>query len=151
MRFLRGPAILSNKIEYIPPDPVGNVKSSVRAQRKDVVGCDRLSAPGALQHEELRQNRDTFQPDAEGPKHLGGSVFVGEYDGKHGGSSEEVFGAECVLVWIVGGLVIVEHQVDDICLRGDEDDLEGGVPERKGRVGPQEIWRVMRSADKLLP
>lgn len=111
--------------------------------------CDRLCAAGALQHEELRQNRNTFQPDAESPEHLGGSVFVGEKDGKHGGSSEEVLDAEGVLVRVVGGLVVVEHQVDDVSLGGDEDDLEGGVPERKGRVGPQEIWRVTWSAPAL--
>ena len=126
-------------IEYAPPDPVGDVKSPVRAQRKDVVGRDRLRAAGALQHEELRQNRNTFQPDAECPEHLGGSVFVGEYDGEHGGGSEKVLGAESVLVWVVGGLVIVEHQVNDVGLGGDEDDLKSGVPERKSRVGPQEI------------
>jgi hypothetical protein len=140
----------STSIEYAPPDPVGNVESSVRAQRKDVVGCDRLCAAGALQHEQLGQNRNTLQPDAERPEHLGGSVFVGEYDGENGGGSEEVFGAESVLVRVVGRLVIVEHQVNDVGLGGDEDDLKGGVPERKGRVGPQEIWRGMLSAGKLL-
>ena len=137
-------------IEYAPPDPVGDVKSPVRAQCKDVVGCDRLRAAGALQHEELRQNRNTFQPDAECPEHLGGSVLVGEYDGEDGGGSEKVFGAESVLVWVVGGLVIVEHQVNDVGLGGDEDDLKSGVPERKSRVGPQEIWRVVWLVDKLL-
>jgi hypothetical protein len=136
---LKGQSILSNKIEYAPPDPVGNVESSVRAQRKDIVGCDRLCATSALQHKQLRQNRNTLQPDAERPEHLGGSVFVREDDGEHGGGSEEVFGAESVLVRVVGGLVIVEHQVDDVGLGGDEDDLKGGVPERKRRVGPQEI------------
>jgi hypothetical protein len=42
----------------------------------------------------------------------------------------------------VGGLVVVEHQVDDVGLRGDEDDLESGVPEGVGGVCPEEIWRV---------
>jgi hypothetical protein len=140
----------STSIEYAPPDPVGNVESSVRAQRKDVVGCDRLCTAGALQHEQLRKDRDTLQPDAERPEHLGGSIFVREDDGEHGGGSEEVFGAESVLVRVVGRLVIVEHQVNDVGLGGDEDDLKGGVPERKGRVGPQEIWRGMLSAGKLL-
>jgi hypothetical protein len=114
------------------------------------VGCDRLCASGALQHEELRQDRNTFQPDAERPEHLSGGVFVGEYDGKHGGGSKEVFGAEGVLVRVVGRLVVVKHQVNDVGLGGDEDDLKGGVPERQGRVGPQEIWQVMRLVGKLL-
>jgi hypothetical protein len=114
------------------------------------VGCDRLRATGALQHEELRQDRNTFQPDAERPEHFSGSVFVGEYDGKHCGGSKEVFGAESVLVRVVSRLVIVEHQIDDVGLGGDEDDLKGGVPERKGRVGPQEVWQVMRLVGKLL-
>jgi hypothetical protein len=50
----------------------------------------------------------------------------------------------------VGGLVIVEHQVNNVGLGGDEDDLKGGVPERKGRVGPQEIWRGMLSAGNIV-
>jgi len=111
---------------------------------------DRLCATGALQHEELRQNRNTLQPDAERPEHLGGGVLVGEHNGKHAGSAEEVFDAESVLVRVVGGLVIVEHQVDDVGLGSDEDDFEGGVPERKSRVGPQEIWREVWLADELM-
>jgi hypothetical protein len=136
---VRDSSSFSISVEYAPPDPVGNVESSVRAQRKDIVGCDCLCAAGALQHEQLRKDRDTLQPDAERPEHLGGSVLVGENDGKHSGSAKEVFGTEGVLVRVVGGLVIVEHQVNDVGLGGDEDDLEGGVPERKGRVSPQEI------------
>ena len=47
---------------------------------------------------------------------------------------------ESVLVWVVGGLVVVEHQPDDVGLGGNEDDLEGGVPEGVGGVCPEEIW-----------
>ena len=44
------------------------------------------------------------------------------------------------------GLVVDEHEVDDVGLRGDEDDLEEGVPEVLGRVGPEEV-EVARDVD----
>jgi hypothetical protein len=101
-----------------------------------------LRATGALQHEQLRQDRNAFEPDAEGPEHFRRSVPVGEQDGEDGGAAEEVLDFEGVLVGVVGGLVVVEHQPDDVGLGGDEDDLEGGVPEGVGGVCPEEIWRA---------
>ena len=121
---------------YAPPDPVGNVKRPVRAQRKDVVRGDRLSAAGALQHKQLGQDRNALEPDAERPEHFRGNVLVREQDGKHRGAAKEVFDFEGVLVRVVRGLVVVKHQVDDVGLGGDEDDLEGGVPEGVGGVCP---------------
>lgn len=35
--------------------------------------------------------------------------------------------------------VVIQHQVDDIELRRDEDDLEGSVPERFCRIRPEEV------------
>ena len=101
---------------------------------------DGLRAAGALQHEQLGQDRNTLEPDAEGPEHFRGNVLVREQDGEDGGAAEEVFDLESVLVGVVGGLVVVEHQPDNVGLGGDEDDLEGGVPEGVGGVCPEEIW-----------
>lgn len=39
-------------------------------------------------------------------------------------------------------LVIVEHEVDDVDLRANEGDLEGGVPEGIGWVRPEEVCRA---------
>lgn len=39
----------------------------------------------------------------------------------------------------MGGFVVVEHQVDDICRCSNEDELEGRVPQAVERVGPQKI------------
>jgi hypothetical protein len=47
---------------------------------------------------------------------------------------------ECVEIWVVGGLVVVEHEVDGVRGGADEDDLEDGVVERAGRVeGPEKV------------
>lgn len=123
----------------IPPNPVRDVQRPVGAQRKQVVGGDRLRAAGALKHEQLRQDRDALEPDAEGPQHLARVVLVGEQDAEHGRAAKQVLDAEGVLVRVVRGLVVVEHQVDDVGLRADEDNLEGRVPEGGGGVCPEEI------------
>lgn len=98
-----------------------------------------LCAAGALQHEQLRQDRNTLEPDAERPEHLRRDVLGREDDCNDSGASEEVLDLEGVLVGIVCGLVLVEHHPDDVGLGADEDDLEGGVPERVGGVCPKEI------------
>ena len=103
---------------------------------------NRLRATRALQHEQLRQDRNALKPDAKRPQHFRRDVLVREQDGEDGGAAEEVFDLEGVLVGVVGGLVVVEHQPDDVGLGGDEDDLEGGVPEGVGGVCPEEVWRV---------
>jgi hypothetical protein len=101
---------------------------------------NRLRAAGALQHKQLRQDRYALEPDAERPEHFRRGVLVREQDGEDGGAAEEVLDFESVLVGVVGGLVVVEHQPDDVGLGGDEDDFEGGVPEGVGGVCPEEIW-----------
>jgi hypothetical protein len=121
---------------YAPPNPVGNVKRPVSSERKYVVCGDRLCATGALQHKQLGQNRNALEPDAECPKHFRGNVLVGEHDGEHCGASQEVFDLEGILIRVVCGLVVVEHQVDDVGLGGDEDDLKSSVPEGVGGVCP---------------
>lgn len=104
---------------------------------------DRLGATGALQHEELGQDGDALEPDAEGPEHLAGRVLVGEQNSQHGGAAQQVLDAEGVLVRVVRGLVVVQHQVDDVGLRAGEEDLERRVPERVRGVCPEEVWVVV--------
>jgi hypothetical protein len=73
--------------------------------------------------------------------YLNGCVFVRKQYTQNRGSSYQVFHFERILVRIVRWLVIVEHEVDDVDLRGDEGDLEGRVPEGLGRVCPEEVCR----------
>lgn len=44
-------------------DPVGDVKGSVSTEGEQIVGGDSLCFAGSLQHEQLGQNGDSFQPD----------------------------------------------------------------------------------------
>ena len=82
---------------------------------------DRLRLPRPLQHEQLRQHRDAFQPDGETPEDLGEGVFLREEEREDGGAAEEVEDFEGVEVRVVGGLVVVEHQVDGVGGGEDED------------------------------
>lgn len=100
---------------------------------------NRLRAAGTLQHKQLGQDGDALEPDAESPEDFGGSVVGGEEDCEDRGATDQVLDAEGVLVGVVGGLVVVEHEVDDVGLGGDEDDFEGCVPERGGGVCPEEV------------
>lgn len=123
-------------LRRVPVDPVGDVQRAVHAQREQVVRRDGLGLAGALQHEELREDGDGLEPDGEGPEDLGGAVRVGEEDGEHGGAGEEVLHAECVRVGVLRRPVRVRHQVDDVALGADEEDLEDEVV---GRLGPEDV------------
>lgn len=46
--------------------------------------------------------------------HLGDQIFIGEEDGEDGASGEQILDFERVDIWVVGGFVIVEHQIQDI-------------------------------------
>jgi hypothetical protein len=52
------------------PDPVGDVKCSVGAERKEIMRRDRFGFTSPLQHEELWEDRNGLEPDRECPKHL---------------------------------------------------------------------------------
>lgn len=119
-------------------DPVGNVEGAVAAEGKEVVGGDGLGLAGALEHEELGQDGDGLEPDGKGPENLQGGVLGGEEDGEDGGAGEEVLDAKGVGVGIVGGLVGVGHEVDDVALGANEEDLEDEVVDA---VGVEEICR----------
>lgn len=61
---------LERRFREVPVDPVWNVERSVHSQSEQVVGSDRIGLAGALQHEQLRQDCDGFQPDRECPQNL---------------------------------------------------------------------------------
>lgn len=123
----------------ISVQPIWDVQRPVDAEREQIVRCDGIGLAGPLQHEELGENGDRFEPDGEGPKHLGELVAVGEEDGEDGTAAEEVLDFEGVDVGVVRGLVVVEHEEDDVGLGGEEEDLEGGVPDGAGGEGPEDV------------
>lgn len=127
------PVSLVVGLNGIAVDPVGDVESAVDAESEEVVRGDSLGLAGALKHEELGQDGDGLEPDGEGPKDLGDAIGVGEDDGQDGGSGEQVLDLEGIDVGIVGGLVCVCHEVDDVALGADEHDLEDKVVERVRR------------------
>ena len=55
-------------------------------------------------------------------------VFVGEYDGQNGAPTQQVLDLEGVQAWVLGGLVVGDHQVDGVRGRREEEELEGSVP-----------------------
>ena len=64
-------------------------------------------------------------------------VLVGEEDRKNGAAAEEVLDFEGVDVGVVGGFVVVEHEVDGVGLEAEEEELEDGVVE--GAVVPEYV------------
>lgn len=65
----------------IPINPVRNVQRSINAQGKEIMGRDGFGFASSLQHEQLWQYGDTFEPQGEGPEDLGNGPFVRENDG----------------------------------------------------------------------
>ena len=75
-----------------------------------------------------------------GCTHLCEVVFVREENGQDRAGSDEVLHLEGIEVRVLGGFVVVEHEVDGVRGGADEDDLEDGVVERLGLVeGPEKI------------
>jgi hypothetical protein len=114
-------------------DPVRDVKSAVATEGEEVVGGDSLGLTSSLKHEELRKDSHRLEPDGEGPQNLRKGVVVREDDGEDSSSSEEVLDAESVDIRIVGRLVGVGHEVDNVTLRTKEEDLEDEVVDAIGR------------------
>lgn len=120
----------------------------------------RLSSP--LQHKQLGQDGNRLEPDGEGPEdlrcishdvraarrsqgqsesantHLGETVVVGEKQGQESADTEEVLDFEGVEVGVMGRLIFVQHQVDDVTGGSDEEQFEGGEVERVGQ-GPEQV------------
>ena len=61
----------------------------------------------------------------------------------------QVFNAEGVLIRVMCRLVIVQHEVDSVDLCGDENDLEGCVPQGSRGIGPKQI--CLQLSASLLP
>lgn len=121
-------------------DPVGDVEGAVESEGEEVVSRDGFCLASALQHKQLREDGHRLEPDGKGPHDLGGRVIVGEGDGEDGGTAKEVLHSEGIDVDIVGGLVGVGHEVDDVALGADEEDLEDEVVDAVGR---EEICPVL--------
>ena len=58
---------------------------------------------------------------------------------QHECASQQVFHFEGILIRIVCRLVVDEHEVQNVGLASNEDDLEESIPEVIGRRGPQQI------------
>lgn len=56
----------------VPVDPVRDVQATVEAERKEVVGRNRLGFTCPLQHEELGQDSDRLEVDGERPEDFDG-------------------------------------------------------------------------------
>ena len=93
---------------------------------------NRLRLPSTLQHEKLGQDGNALQPYGEGPQDFRDFVAIGEEDAKDCGAAEEVLDFEGVDVGVVGGFVIVEHEVEGVGLGGEEEEFKCGVVEGAG-------------------
>ena len=119
------------------------------------MGSDGLGLTRSLEHEELWQDGDGFQPDGEGPKNLIASVsarvtwlgrdcylreavLVGEEDSQHCSPAKQVLHFECIQSRILSRLIVVQHEVDSVARGDDEEDLEARVPDGEGE-GPEDI------------
>ena len=67
-----GPLIRSSRRERKtqPVNPVRYVKCSVRSEGEQVVSRDVFRFARALEHEQLREDRDRFEVDRKGPEDL---------------------------------------------------------------------------------
>lgn len=63
-------------LRKVPIDPIRDIERTVRAEGEQVVCCYGFGFAGALQHEELREDGDGFEPDGEGPEDLEFAVSV---------------------------------------------------------------------------
>lgn len=147
----------------ISVDPVRNVERAVCTEREEIVRRDRLGLASTLQHEKLGENGDGFKPDRERPEdlsmsesysyadhlpvgytHLSRSIFVGQSNSQNQRSTQQVLHFERVEVRVIGGLVVVEHQIDDVGGRCNENDLEDGVVEHSAvEGGPEEVCGIV--------
>ena len=81
---------------------------------------DGLSLASSLEHEKLWQDGHRLQPDGESPQDIRKVVLVREDEGQCCSSRKEVLDAKGVDVGIVGWLIRIGHEVDDVSLRADE-------------------------------
>lgn len=48
-----------------------------------------------------------------------------EEKGQDSADSKEVLDLECIDIWVMGGLVVVQHEIDDVARGSNEEELEG--------------------------
>ncbi len=99
-------------LEVVTVDPVQDVQTPVRSEREEIMRCDRLGLARLGHHEELRQNGHRLQIDGERPEHLHNAELVIEEERQNRHGTHEELDPERVVVVIVGGLELDEHQVD---------------------------------------
>jgi hypothetical protein len=56
---------------------------------------------------------------------LGQTIVVREEKGQDRADSKEVLDLECIDVWVMSGLVVVQHEIDDVARGSNEEELEG--------------------------
>jgi hypothetical protein len=140
-----GRAGLKKSLVEIAINPVQNVERPVNAERKEIMGRYGLRFSRPLQHEQLGKDCNALQPDGEGPQDLSrklaltrfmlkfessiylyqGILFWKEYCQQYT-PAQEILYFEGVLVRVMGGLVIVKHEVDSVGSRADEQNLHAG-------------------------
>ena len=70
-------------------------------------------------------------------------VAIGEEQRQRRGAAEQVLDFEGVDVGVVGGFVVVEHEVEGVGLGGEEEEFEGRVVRGAGGQGPEYVWCVV--------
>lgn len=124
--------VLVGRLHQVSVDPVGNVQGAVATEGKEVVGGDGLGLASSLQHEQLGKNGHRLEPDGERPENLLDGVLVWEDYGEKGSTHEQVLDAEGIDVGIVGRLVRVGHEIDDVSLGAEEEDFEDKIVQAIG-------------------
>lgn len=120
-------------VREVSIDPVRDIQSSVASKSEKVVCSNGFSLTGSLKHEKLRQDSHRFKPDGKGPENLGECVFVRDKNGKDGSTRKEVLHAKRVDIGIVGRLVRIGHEVNNVALRANKCDFEDKIVPAVGR------------------
>jgi hypothetical protein len=108
--------------------------------------CYGVRLPSALKHEKLGQNSHGLEPYRERPKNLERSdevwqmscegvylwdaIVVREKESQQSTEPEEILHFKGISVGVMRWLIVVEHEVDDISWRADEQDFKSRIIER---------------------
>jgi len=74
---------------------------------------------------------------------LGETVVVREEKGQDGTDPKKVLDLECIDIGVMGRLVVVQHEIDNVARRSNEEELEGSEVQRVGK-GPEKVYRQER-------
>jgi len=117
-------------LEIVSVSPVENVQSPVSTESEEVMGSNRFSLSGLANHEQLRQDRDGFHVNREGPQDLHRVERVVDNQGNQGRRDQQEFYSECVMIAVIGGLEFDEHEINGSVGSGDKKDLHDGIVNR---------------------